>query len=188
MDGRSCDAGRLRLIADITGGARYGVPGVLPIEQVGPDIHRHVARVIGECFEVPRGELLDSWCDELMSLPALTTYAAFDGWDIVAVAALLVVDDSALLTGAATLPRWRRRGLYTSMLARRLRDAAGRGIGRVYAEVDRVDRVDDIDEATSDAASTPLRALRTSGFTECSGGRFARACPGWVSRTVAPGP
>ncbi len=143
----------------LTASASRMCPGVLPIEQIGPDIHRHVAHVLGESFGLVQDKSLDGWCDQVMALPSLTTYAAFDGWDIVAVAALLVVGDSALLSGAATLPGSRGSGLYTAMVARRLEDAARLGVRSVFAEVE---------VGPQYADSTALRTLRSLGFTELS--------------------
>jgi hypothetical protein len=103
----------------------------LPIEQIGPDIHRHVARVLSTCFGVPLDAALERWCDAVMSEPDRTTYAAFDGWTIVAVSSMVVRDGTAVLAGAATLPEWRGRGLHREMVARRREDAARLGVATV---------------------------------------------------------
>ncbi|MCW2847946.1 MAG: GCN5-related N-acetyltransferase [Marmoricola sp.] len=100
----------------------------LHLEQITPDLGRHVARVVGEALGLPEDSPLARWYAEGLRAPGTTAYAAFDGWTIVAVASLFVDGDRAVLSGAATLPGERGRGAHSGLVARRIFDANALGV------------------------------------------------------------
>lgn len=141
----------------------------LPLEQVGPDLHRHFARVICAGYGLPEDPALPLWLDRVMARPDMTSYAAFDDWDVVGVASLFVDGGVASLRGAATLPVARGRGVYSSLVARRLRDAAALGVQWVVADVAAVIPRD------TQAVSPGRRALVQLGFDVL----YERRCWTW---------
>jgi hypothetical protein len=141
--------------------AKFLVPGGftayaetgLHVEQIGPDIGKHFAHVMCEAYGMDEDSALPAWIVEAMSAPGVTSYAAFDGWKIVAVAWLFVRDGVARLRGAATLPEERGRGAHAALVARRIHDADALGVRWITTEAD----------ATDNAA---LRNLRRLGLAE----------------------
>jgi hypothetical protein len=74
----------------------------------------------------PREDLEQSVAD-VMHVPGFTRYSAWIDGHMVGVATMRLDDRVAQLCGAATLPSWRRRGVQTALLHRRLADAARAG-------------------------------------------------------------
>ena len=62
-----------------------------------------------------------------MDVPGFRRYCAWIDGQLVGTATLRLDDGLAQLCGAATLPAWRRRGVQTALLQRRLADAADAG-------------------------------------------------------------
>jgi GNAT superfamily N-acetyltransferase len=94
------------------------------------------ARVLCVGFGMPLDSPLPGWFAQLPSWrdAGFTTYGAWDGDDLVAVATLLTYDDVASLCGAATLPEHRGRGAQGALMAERMREAARRGCSWVVTE------------------------------------------------------
>ncbi len=111
-----------------SGGSTAEAHTDLHLEQIGPDIGKHFAHVICAGSGMPEDSPLPGWFVEVMGAPGFTSYAAFDGWKIVAVASLFVDGGLAALCGAATLPEERGRGAYSGLLARRVDDANALGV------------------------------------------------------------
>lgn len=95
----------------------------LHLEQIGPDLAKHFAHVMCAGFGMPEDSPLPAWFAEVMGAPGFTSYAAFDGWKIVATASMFVDGGPASLVGAATLVRERGRGAHSGLVARRIDDA-----------------------------------------------------------------
>lgn len=131
-------------------------PTDIPLEQIGPDIWRHFAHVVCAGYGLPEDSALPRWFDDVMGQRSVTSYAAFDGWSIVGVAAMFVDRGVASLRGASTLVGARGRGIHEGLVLRRLEDAAALGVRHVLAEVRGAD------EGSSRAA---VRTLRRLGFT-----------------------
>jgi GNAT superfamily N-acetyltransferase len=64
---------------------------------------------------------------DLMDVEGFVRYCAWIDGQLVGTATLRLDDGLAQLCGAATLPAWRRRGVQTALLQRRLADAAAAG-------------------------------------------------------------
>jgi GNAT superfamily N-acetyltransferase len=73
-------------------------------------------------LEAAEGPLKDT-----MDVPGFQRYCAWIDGQLVGTATLRMDDGLAQLCGAATLPAWRRRGVQTALLQRRLADAAAAG-------------------------------------------------------------
>ena len=65
--------------------------------------------------------------NDVMDVPGFQRYCAWIDGQLVGTATLRLDDGLAQLCGAATLPAWRRRGVQTALLQRRLADAADAG-------------------------------------------------------------
>ena len=74
----------------------------------------------------PQDELASMFRD-ISRVPGVTRYLAFVDDEAVSAASIRIDGTLAQLTGAATLPAFRRRGLQTALTARRLADAATAG-------------------------------------------------------------
>ena len=64
---------------------------------------------------------------DMLEVPGFQRSCAWIGGHLVGTATLRIDDGLAQLCGAATLPPWRRRGVQTALLQRRLADAASAG-------------------------------------------------------------
>lgn len=96
------------------------------------------------------------WLAETVGLPGWRHYAAYDdAGDILGVAVLHVVDESAYFGFAATVTEHRRRGVQTALVIHRLHEAAAAGCTRVVAETA---------EETSARPAPSFRNLRRLGF------------------------
>ncbi len=137
----------------VPGGFTAYAEGGLHLEQISPDIGPHFAHVMCEAYGMPEDSALPRWIVESMRAPGVTSYAAFDGWRIVAVAWLFVHDGVARLRGAATLPEERGRGAHAALVARRLHDANALGVRWITTEA-----------AAADGPA--LRTLRRLGLSE----------------------
>ena len=76
---------------------------------------------------LPPREALDATIREFAEAPGFRRYAAWVGGRMAGAANLRLDDGLALLCGAATLPEFRRRGIQTAFLRRRLADALAAG-------------------------------------------------------------
>jgi ribosomal protein S18 acetylase RimI-like enzyme len=76
---------------------------------------------------LPPREALEGTLRELASAPGFRRYAAFVDGRMAGVASLRLDDGLAQLCGAATLPEFRRRGIQSAFLRRRLADAVAAG-------------------------------------------------------------
>ena len=88
-------------------------------------LHADVGGVGGDAMP-PREELV-RWMSLTSALPGFLAYAARVDDAVVGGASLRLDARIAQLCGASTLPRWRRRGVQTSLLRARLADAAREG-------------------------------------------------------------
>lgn len=129
----------------------------LDIEQIGPDLGRHFARVMCEGFGMPLDSPLPDWFARMPGADGLTTYAAFDGNEVLATAVLSVRGDLASLCGAATLPAGRGRGAQSALMARRLDDASALGVAWIGTETG---------TETPEQPNPSLHNMRRLGFTE----------------------
>jgi GNAT superfamily N-acetyltransferase len=77
--------------------------------------------------ELPPREALEGPINDVMDVPGFQRYCAWIDGQLVGTATLRLDDGLAQLCGAATLPAWRRRGVQTALLQRRLADAAAAG-------------------------------------------------------------
>jgi hypothetical protein len=76
---------------------------------------------------IPPASEIRRWFDVTMHVPGFRGYVARIGGAVVGGAALRLDDGIAQFSGAATLPRFRRRGVQTVLLRARLADAAQAG-------------------------------------------------------------
>jgi ribosomal protein S18 acetylase RimI-like enzyme len=76
---------------------------------------------------LPPREVLEAPLRDVMDVSGFHRYAAWIDGQLVGTATLRLDDGLAQLCGAATLPAWRRRGVQTALLRRRLADAAAAG-------------------------------------------------------------
>jgi len=93
------------------------------------EVDKQNAGVAAEVFLVGYGlpAAFTGWFAALVGRPGRRVYLACDGPRPVAAAFLYQRGQRALLAGAATLPEARGRGGQTSLIARRIRDAAAAG-------------------------------------------------------------
>jgi len=72
-------------------------------------------------------EVIATVIDDFIAAPGFSRYVAYREGSIAGGASMRVRDDVAVLTGSATLPAHRRRGVQAALLARRLNDARALG-------------------------------------------------------------
>lgn len=77
--------------------------------------------------ELPPREAFEGPIRAVMDVPGFQRYCAWIDGRLVGTATLRIDHDLAQLCGAATLPAFRRRGVQTALLQRRLADAAAAG-------------------------------------------------------------
>ena len=77
--------------------------------------------------QLPSREAAEGPLRDVMDVPGFERYCAWIDGQLVGTATLRLDDGLAQLCGAATLPAWRRRGVQTALLQRRLADAAAAG-------------------------------------------------------------
>lgn len=100
----------------------------LRIDRLGADHAAEYGRVIRTGFGMPPDPAMEAWFAEVPSFgDDWVTYGAWAGDDLAAVANLFVHGDVATLSGAATLPAFRRRGAQSALMAARIREGAARG-------------------------------------------------------------
>ena len=100
----------------------------LRIDQLGPEHAAEYGRVIRTGFDMPPDPAMEAWFAEAPTYgDDWVTYGAWAGDDLAAVANLFVHGDVATLSGAATLPQFRRRGAQSALMAARIREGAARG-------------------------------------------------------------
>lgn len=100
--------------------------------------------------EYPR-EAIERVFEDFAAAPGFRRYLAYVGEDVAGGASLREFEGVAQLCGAATLPRFRRRGVQSALLAARLRDAAQRGC--------------DLAVVTTAPGSTSMQNAQQRGFT-----------------------
>lgn len=128
------------------------------VEQIGPEIGVHFARVMCEGFKMPLDSPLPDWFATIPGAPGMTAYAAFDRHHkIVATAAMHVSGELASLCGAATLPEARHRGAQSALMARRLHDANALGVRWIATETG---------TETDEDPNPSLHNMRRLGLTE----------------------
>lgn len=153
LEGRGLTRGGCSRTFAVPGGFTTYAGSGLHVEQIGPDLGPHFAHVMCEAYEMPEDSSLPHWIAESMAAPGVTSYAAFDGWEIVAVAWLFVHQGLARLRGAATLPEHRGRGAHEALVGRRLHDADALGVRWITTT------------AASDPDSPATRNLRRLGLS-----------------------
>ena len=90
--------------------------------------HAHRERAEGaQADQLPSLEAAQGPLRDVMDVPGFDRYCAWIDGELVGPATLRLDDGLAQLCGAATLPAWRRRGVQTALLQRRLADAAAAG-------------------------------------------------------------
>ena len=100
----------------------------LRICRLGADQAAEYGRVIRTGFGMPPDAAMEAWFAEVPSFgDDWVTYGAWAGDDLAAVANLFVHGDVATLSGAATLPAFRRRGAQSALMTARIREGAARG-------------------------------------------------------------
>lgn len=77
--------------------------------------------------QLPPREALEGPLTDVMDVPGFRRYCAWIEGHLVGTATLRIDQGLAQFCGAATLPGWRRRGVQTALLRRRLADAAAAG-------------------------------------------------------------
>jgi ribosomal protein S18 acetylase RimI-like enzyme len=77
--------------------------------------------------ELPPRDVLEGPIRDVMDVPGFQRYCAWIDGELAGTATLRIDDGLAQLCGAATLPAFRRRGVQTALLRRRLADAAAAG-------------------------------------------------------------
>lgn len=97
----------------------------LDVWEVGPEDHAGYEALLLEAYELPTQALAlrRMFAREHATAGLRRYFVAVDGVPAAA-AALYLHDGTALFTGAATLPAFRRRGCQSALIARRLADAA----------------------------------------------------------------
>lgn len=132
--------------------ARGIVPSASWVKFAGPPSTAHAARtdlriealdeshgsgfadVMCQGFGMPTSNGLPGWFASLPGAAGWTTYGAFEGDQLVAVAALYCENGIGTLCGAATLPSHRGRGAQAVLMTRRIEDAAAQGCRWVTTE------------------------------------------------------
>lgn len=104
----------------------------LRVERIGPEHAGAFAALVAPGFEWP--EAVEPWLSRLVGRPGWRQYAAFEGNEAVAAAALYTTAGHGYLSLAATHPDHRRRGAQSALIARRIRDAAALGCRRLITE------------------------------------------------------
>ncbi|MBB6567744.1 GNAT family N-acetyltransferase [Kribbella sandramycini] len=91
------------------------------------------ASVMVRGFSMPAEQLVPS-VQNVAARPGWTMFAAFEGDRMVAAAGLLIRGGIAEMTGASTLPGYRRQGAQSALLAARIQKAAAGGASLLSAE------------------------------------------------------
>ncbi len=114
---------------------RRPVPSVaspVRVVRAGPAQAPAVVGIHERCFGVPGSRR--GWTLAAAAAPGPEHYLAWAATRPVGVGAVWVAGALAWLGGAATLTRWRRRGVHGALIAARLRRAARRGCRWAWAE------------------------------------------------------
>jgi ribosomal protein S18 acetylase RimI-like enzyme len=109
--------------------------------------------ILTRCFEWP--DAFVPWLEELVGAPGWHTYLARIENAIVGVGAMNLVDRTAYMGPAATMPEARGRGAQTALIAARLREAIALGATNFVTETA---------EDTSSRSAPSYRNLRRYGF------------------------
>jgi GNAT superfamily N-acetyltransferase len=125
----------------------------LRIEQIGAEHADAFATIASDCLGWP--EAARPWIELTVGRPHWLHYLAFDGDTPVATAALYASRKIGWIDFAATLPSHRGRGAQGALLARRITDAAARGVKRLTVETA---------EITTDHDSPSYRNVGRHGF------------------------
>lgn len=110
------------------------VPGAAPrVTAIGPDQAEQWARVLAQGLGMATGRLSEMLA-ATVGQAGFRGYAAWSGGEMIAAANMFFYRGAAALSGAATLPEFRRRGAHAALLAARLRDARAAGCRVAFAE------------------------------------------------------
>jgi hypothetical protein len=102
------------------------------IEPIGPEYSADFGRITASAFGEPPA--IERWSAAMPGKPGWSTYLAFDGETPIACAALYVDGDLGWMGTAGTLEAYRHKGAQSSLIARRLADAAALGVRLVALE------------------------------------------------------
>ena len=94
--------------------------------EISVDGFVHPDETSGHAEQFPR-DIVEQIMNDMRGAAGFSRYLAWVEGEPAAAASLRLDDGIALLTGATTLPRFRRRGAQGALLARRLADAAAAG-------------------------------------------------------------
>jgi GNAT superfamily N-acetyltransferase len=104
----------------------------LKVRQIDEDAAATFAKIVKDSFEWP--DPVESLVACLVGRPNWLHYIAYDGNAPAATAALFVHRECGWLDFAATLPGYRGRGGQNALIARRIHDAAERGVKHLIVE------------------------------------------------------
>jgi len=125
----------------------------LRVEQIGPDRARDFARVLVTAFEWP--DIFSGWIESAIGLDNWRFYIAFDGAEPVATGAIYINGKYGWIDFASTLQSHRGRGAQSSILAKRIKDAASAGCKWLTVETA---------EQTPEKSAPSYRNMRRYGF------------------------
>jgi GNAT superfamily N-acetyltransferase len=125
----------------------------LEVRQIDEDAAATFAKIVRDSFEWP--DLVEPLVACLVGRPNWLHYIAYDGNVPAATAALFVHGEYGWLDFAATLPGYRGRGGQNALIARRIHDAADRGVKHLIVETA---------EAKPDKPSPSYRNIVRFGF------------------------
>ncbi len=113
-------------------------PAGIAVSPVDPADAETFARIRVEGSETPPRDL-ETYREHLRvsaSLPGVRTYLARIGAEPVGAATLVLREEAAYFSSAAVLPPYRRRGVHTALIARRLADAAAAGCDLAFVRTE----------------------------------------------------
>jgi GNAT superfamily N-acetyltransferase len=127
----------------------------LEIHRVDATRAADLARVVRTAFGMPPA--VDPWLAAMVGRPGWAHYAAIEGGEVVATAALFTTGGLAWLGFAATLPSHRGHGAQSALIVHRLRRAVELGCAWAVTETA---------EDLSDRPAPSYRNMRRLGFEE----------------------
>lgn len=145
----------VKLHREVGGGAIPERVSDLNVREVGRESAPEFGEILERSFEWPDGS--GRWISQLVGEPGWKHYLAFDGEKPVATAAMLVWGQWAWLDFASTLATHRGRGAQSTLITRRLSDAAELGCRHLVVET--------AQEPTEKPAPS-YRNIRSFGFEE----------------------
>jgi GNAT superfamily N-acetyltransferase len=131
----------------------------LRIARLGPEHGEAFGNLFVIGFAMPTGAGLEEWLAETPTWTdqGFATYGAWDGDRLVAAAVLFLGPESAVLAGAATLPRYRGRGAQSALMSVRIADALDAGAQWITCETG---------AETPDSPNPSLHNMRRLGLGE----------------------